>query len=71
MANNRRFVDRIAFHQTRQAEETAEFEQVMREVKTTKDTATRVRFGLFYIQLRKSSFCFFFLLFLIVMEWLY
>lgn len=42
MANPRKFSEKIALHNQKQAEETADFEKIMREVQNVKDGTSRV-----------------------------
>lgn len=47
MANPRKFSEKIALHNQKQAEETAAFEAILRDVSAA--TATRVRYPSFHI----------------------
>ena len=55
MANPRKFSEKIALHAQKQAEETAAFDEIMRQVQST----TRVCFTLFYLSSSTSvpRFC--------------
>lgn len=53
MANPRKFSEKIALHNQKQAEETAAFEQIMKEV----IGATRVSKKIFIFFLQNKSFC--------------
>lgn len=47
MANPRKFSEKIALHNQKQAEETAEFEKIMREVSNVTSKVSQVRIFLF------------------------
>lgn len=45
MANPRKFSEKIALHNQKQAEETARFEQIMREVSDATNKVSKIIFG--------------------------